>query len=78
MKYRQVTQASRPYKYGEGEEFLTKETAMKKIENLEQEIKTELAIQKIYDKSEVRIVEVPNVLQIVINIKIPVLVEEEI
>lgn len=71
MKYEQITQTSRPYEYGEGKEFLTKEEAEKKIKKLEQKIKTDMAINGMYKLSETKIVEIDNVLQLVVVTKIP-------
>lgn len=73
MEYEQITQSSRPYRYGENEEFKTKEEAMGCIKKLMQEVNTKLALLQLYDKSEVNIYESDsaNVLILVLKIKIP-------
>lgn len=70
MDYKRIKQCSRAYKYGRNEEFETKQEAMEAIEKLKQEIITKLALEKIYDKSEIQIVEVENAVQLVVEIKI--------
>ena len=75
--YRTFKQTSRPYEYGEGKEFKNKEEALKKVEILRNNIITSLAMNKIYELSEVNVVEVQNALQIVVNVKIPIIVEEQ-
>ena len=74
--YRTFKHTSRPYEYGEGKEFKNKEEALKKVENLRNNIITSLAMNKIYELSEVNVVEVQNALQIVVKVKVPIVVEE--
>lgn len=74
--YRTFTQTSRPYKYGKGEELSNKEEALNKMKQLENKIKKELALMRIYDLSDVKVVEIENALQIVVTVKIPIVVEE--
>lgn len=74
--YRTFTQTSRPYKYGEGEKLRNKEEALNKMRQLENKIKTELSLMKIYELSDVKVVEIENALQIVVTVKIPIVVEE--
>jgi len=71
MKYEKIQQCSRQYKYGKKEEFLTREDAQNAINKLKQEIGTQLAILKLYELSEIKIIEVKNVFQLVVIIKIP-------
>lgn len=75
--YRTFKQTSRPYEYGEGKEFKDKQEALKKIQQLKSNIVISLAMNKIYELSEVNVVEVQNALQIVVEVKIPIVVEEQ-
>lgn len=77
MKYKQICQCSRPYQYGEGKEFTTKKEAFDKVTKLEQEIKKDLALNKLYDISEVNVISCENAFQIIVNFNIPILVEEK-
>lgn len=74
--YRTFTQTSRIYKYGEREKLKNKEEALEEVQQLANKIKTELALMKIYDLSDVKVVEIENALQIVVTVKIPIVVEE--
>ena len=76
MEYKQITQTSRPYEYGEGKEFKTKDEALKRAKELAQEIKVKLALQRLYDLSEVKTIEAENALQIVVTTRIPIIVEQ--
>lgn len=71
MDYKQVTQTSRPYEYGEQKEFKTKEEAIKAVEKVEQKLKTEMALNKTYPLSTVKRVEVEGAIQLVVETKIP-------
>ena len=77
--YRTFKQTSRPYEYGEGKEFKNKEEALKKVEQLRNNIITSLSMNENYELLEINIVEVPNALQIVVKIKVkfPIVVEEQ-
>lgn len=79
MEYERITQCSRLYRYGENEEFKTKEEAEDAIKKLENQTKTELAIKKLYDVSEVDIYEAKNAnaFILMVTIKIPNLFEEK-
>lgn len=68
---RQVVQTSKPYEYGEGKPFKTKEEAKEKVKKLEQEVKTTISLKKIYEISKVKIVEVPGAIQLVVTTTIP-------
>lgn len=71
MDYKQITQSSELYKYGRNEKFETKDEAEKAIEKLKQEIGTQLSSLKLYQLSEMKIIEIENALQLVVRIKIP-------
>lgn len=71
MDYKQITQNSELYKYGRNEKFETKDEAKKAIEKLKQEIGTQLSLLKLYQLSEMKIIEIENALQLVVKIKIP-------
>lgn len=71
MDYEKITQKSRIYKYGDGEEFLSKEEAKQLIEKEFQKVKTELALMKMHDKAIVKINEAFNGFQIVVELRIP-------
>lgn len=77
--YRIFKQTSRPYEYGEGKEFKNKEEALKKVEQLRNNIITSLSMNENYELLEINVVEVPNALQIVVKIKVkvPIVVEEQ-
>ena len=77
--YRTFKQTSRPYEYGEGKEFKNKEEALKKVEQLRNNIITSLSMNENYELLEINVVEVPNALQIVVKIKVkvPIVVEEQ-
>lgn len=75
--YRTFTQTSRTYEYGEGKEFKDKQEVLKKVQQLRSNIITSLAMNKIYELSEVNVLEVQNALQIVVEVKIPIVVEEQ-
>lgn len=55
------TLTSRPYEYGEGKEFLTREDALKEVQNLEEEIKK-------IENVEVHIIEGANAFQVVVKL----------
>ena len=74
MEYEQITQTSRIYKYGDGEEFMSRENAEKQVNKALLNIKTELALQKLHEKAMVRLIEEHNGFQIVVKINIPKLV----
>lgn len=74
--YRTFTQTSRIYKYGEREKLKNKEEALEEVQQLANKIKTELALMKIYDLSNIKIIEIENALQIVVNVKVPIVVEK--
>ena len=69
--FTRITQTSRPYKYGEKEEFKTREEALRKVEREEESLKTIMALQGIYNISEVKHIEESNTFQIVVTIEIP-------
>lgn len=71
MKYDQIIQESRIYKYGEKEEFKTREDALIKAKNKENDAKTEIALIKLWDLSQTEIVEENEAFKVVIKIKIP-------
>lgn len=71
MDYKQITQNSELYKYGRNEKFETKDEAKKAIEKLKQEIGTQLSLLKLYQLSEMKIIEVENALQLIVKIEIP-------
>ena len=79
MQYEKITQCSRLYRYGENEEFKTKEEAEDAIKKLDNKIKTELAMKKLYDVAEVDIYEAKNAnaLILMVTIKIPNLFEDK-
>ena len=67
------------HEYGEGKEFKNKEEALKKVEQLRNNIITSLSMNENYELLEINVVEVPNALQIVVKIKVkvPIVVEEQ-
>lgn len=71
MDYKQITQNSELYKYVRNEKFETKDEAKKAIEKLKQEIGTQLSVLKLYQLSEMKIIEVENALQLIVKIEIP-------
>lgn len=75
--YRTFTQTSRPYEYGEGKEFKDKSDCLEEVERIRRKIGTELALVKIFELSKISVIEVPGALQIVVNVKIPIVVEEQ-
>lgn len=79
MQYEKITQCSRLYRYGENEEFKTKEEAEDAIKKLENQTKIELAIKKLYDVAEVDIYEAnnANALILMVTIKIPNFFEDK-
>lgn len=72
---RQVVQTSSPYEYGKDKPLKTKDEAMEKIKAMEQDIKTNMALKRIYEMSEVKIVEVPGAVQLVITTTVPKVVD---
>lgn len=68
---RQVVQTSKPYEYGKEKTLKTKEEAMKEIQKLEQKVKTDMSLNKIYEFSKVKIIEVPGALQLVVTTIVP-------
>ncbi len=76
MKYKEVKQVSRFYEYGEGKEFKTRDEALKMVQRLEANLKTDIAIMRIYEISEVKVIEVEKAFQLVWTVRIPILVEE--
>lgn len=75
MEYKEIKQTSRAYEYGQGKEFLTREDAQQKVEEVKKNLTTQLALQKLYDKTKVEVIEVENAFQIVATTKIPKLLE---
>lgn len=75
--YRTFTQTSRPYEYGEGKEFKDRNDCLEKVEQIKEKIGTELALKKIYELSEINVIEVLGALQIVVEVKVPIVVEEQ-
>ncbi len=67
----QVVQTSKPYEYGEKKPYATKEEAMEEIQKLEQKVRTDMSLKKIYEFSEVRVVEVPGAIQLVVTTTVP-------
>ena len=49
----------------------TKEEAMEEIQKLEQKVKTDIALKKIYEFSELKIIEVPGAIQLVVTTIVP-------
>ena len=78
MEYEQVVQCSRAYKYGENEEFKTREEAEEAIQKLRQKIVTTLALKKIYELSEVKLHDVNNAMLLVVVTKVPKIFKDEI
>ena len=76
MKYKQITQCSKLYKYGRNEKFKTREEAEREIKELKQEIATQLSLLKIYNMSEIEIAESENVMQLLVKVNIPQLFDE--
>ena len=76
MKYEQVVQRSRLYKYGKNEEFKTCKEAEEAIQKLRQKIVTTMAVKKIYDLSEVTVNYEENGVLLVVATKIPKLFEK--
>ena len=72
---RQVVQTSKPYEYGEGKPLKTRDDAMEKVKALEQDIKNNMALKRIYEISETKIIEVSGAVQLVITTTIPKLVD---
>ena len=68
---RQVIQTSKPYDYGMEKPLKTKEEAMEEIQKLEQKVKTDIALKKIYEFSEVKIIEGPGAIQLVVTTIVP-------
>ena len=68
---RQVVQTSKPYEYGKEKTLKTKEEAMKEIQKLEQKVKSDMSLTKIYEFSKVKIIEVPGALQLVVTTIVP-------
>lgn len=68
---RQVVQTSKPYEYGKEKTLKTKEEAMKEIQKLEQKVKADMSLNKIYEFSKVKIIEVPGALQLVVTTIVP-------
>lgn len=77
MEYKQVKQTSRPYEYGEGKEFGTREEALEEVGKVENNLKTDMVLIGIYKISEVKILEESNAFQIVVITKIPQLLGEK-
>lgn len=75
MKYKQVTQTSRPYEYGTGKQFETRDEAYEHVNTVLRKLKTDMALMNIYNLSETKIIEVSNAFQIVIITQIPKIVE---
>lgn len=75
--YRTFKQTSRPYEYGEGKEFKDRNDCLEKVEQIKEKIGTELALKKIYELSEINVIEVLGALQIVVEVKVPIVVEEQ-
>lgn len=71
MKYRQIVQKSREYKYGKGEEFETKDEAFEKVKKAEQELKSCMALKKVYYISIIEVEETSNGFQIVVTTEVP-------
>ena len=70
MEYKQVKQYSPLYEYGEGKEFLTREDALRKIKKAENDLKTKMALNNLYEISKVEISEEKNSFQLVVTTKI--------
>lgn len=75
--YRTFKQTSRPYEYGEGKEFKDRNDCLEKVEQIKEKIGTELALKKIYEISKINVIEVLGALQIVVEVKVPIVVEEQ-
>ena len=75
--YRTFKQTSRPYEYGEGKEFKNKKDCLEEVERIRRKIGTELALKNFYELSKISVIEIPGALQIVVNVKIPIVVEEQ-
>ena len=71
MKYEQITQVSKIYKYGDGEEFMSREDAKAQADKALLNVKTELALQRLHERAIAKLVEAQNGFQIVIKINIP-------
>lgn len=69
--YKQITQFSRPYKFGSREEFVTRDEAEKAIKKLEQTIKTEMSLNGLYKLSKVEISEEKDSLTLLVTTTIP-------
>lgn len=70
MYYKQVKQYSPYYEYGKGKEFLTREDALRKIKTAENALKTKMALNSLYEISEVEISEEKNSFQLIVTTKI--------
>ena len=71
MKYSQITQTSRAYEYGEGKEFKTRAEALEKVTKVEKNVNTELALSRLKQFSETKIIEENNAFQVVVTMEIP-------
>ena len=71
MIYSQITQTSRAYKYGEGEELRTREEAIEKVTKVEKNANTELALIRLLPFSKTKIIEENNAFQVVVTMEIP-------
>lgn len=74
MKYNQIVE-ERLYEYGEGKELKTREEAYEKAKMVKKNVKTELALIKLWEFSNVEIIKVNNAFKVVITISIPSIFE---
>lgn len=70
MKYEQVTQTSRPYEYGAGKEFETRDEAYKHVSTVLKSLQTDMSLMGFS-----KIIEESKAFQIVIITQIPKIVD---
>ena len=71
MKYEQILQESETFLFGEGQRYETREDALKAVNNLLQKVKTEIAMQKMFEKAETEIIELKHGFKIAVVLNIP-------
>ena len=71
MEYEQILQESDPFLFGEGQRYATREEALKATNDVLQKVKTDIAMQKMYEKAETEIIELQHGYKIAVVLNIP-------
>ena len=71
MESEQILQESKPYIFGEGGQYVTREDALEALQRDLQRVNTQLAMQRMFDKAETDVIEFKNGYKIAVILRIP-------